>query len=95
MLAGGYDSAKTPIGSGPFILESNQPDVAYILKKNPDWHFKGRPYVDSIRWAIIPDAGQQLAQFTGGHLDVAGMVESVPIRPTTWIPGRSRTRRRR
>jgi peptide/nickel transport system substrate-binding protein len=81
VLAGGYDSAKTPIGSGPFILDSNQPDVAYILKKNPEYYQKGRPYVDSIRWAIIPDTGQQQAQFTGGHLDVVGMVESAPVVP--------------
>jgi peptide/nickel transport system substrate-binding protein len=81
VAAGGYDSAKTPIGSGPFMLDSNQPDVAYILKKNPAWHFQGRPYVDSIRWAIIPDTGQQQAQFTGGHLDVVGMTESAPVTP--------------
>jgi peptide/nickel transport system substrate-binding protein len=80
-LAGSYDSAKTPIGTGPFTLESNTPDVAYILKKNPEWFQKGRPYVDSIRWAIIPDTGQQQAQFTGGHLDVVGMSESVPVSP--------------
>jgi len=81
VLAGSYDSAKTPIGSGPFTLESNTPDVAYILKKNPDWFQTGRPYVDSIRWAIIPDPGPQQAQFTGGHLDVTGMVESAPVTP--------------
>src|SRR6476661_5030331 len=81
ILSPGYDSQKVPIGSGPFTLESNTPDVAYILKKNPEWFQKGRPYIDSIRWAIIPDAGQQQAQFTGGHLDVAGMTESVPITP--------------
>ena len=30
---------------------------------------EGRPYVDSVRFAIIPDIAQQLAQFTSGHLD--------------------------
>jgi peptide/nickel transport system substrate-binding protein len=81
IATGSYDSAKMPIGSGPFVFDSNQPDVAYTLKKNPAWHFQGRPYVDSIRWAIIPDTGQQQAQFTGGHLDVVGMVESAPVTP--------------
>ena len=81
ILSPGYDSAKTIIGSGPFILDSNQPDVAYILKKNPEWFQKGRPYVDSIRWGIIPDQSQIQAQFTGGHLDVIGNLEGIPVSP--------------
>ncbi len=69
VLTGSYDPSKTPIGSGPFTLESFTPDVAYIYKKNPDWIEKGRPYVDGIRLPITPDASQQLAQFTAGNLD--------------------------
>jgi peptide/nickel transport system substrate-binding protein len=81
ILAGSYDSAKTLIGSGPFILDSFTPDVAYILKKNPSWFEKGRPYVDSVRWGIIPDQSQVQAQFTGGHLDLIGNLEGVPVAP--------------
>ncbi len=81
VLAGGYDPAKTLIGSGPYILDSNTPDVAYILKRNPDWFQKGRPYVDQIRWGILPDQAQVQAQFTGGHLDLVGNLEGVPVSP--------------
>ena len=69
VVSGGYEPAKQVIGSGPFVLESVTPDVAHMYKKNPEWFERGRPYVDSIRAAIIPDAAQQLAQFTGGNLD--------------------------
>ena len=68
-LSGGYDPAKTLIGSGPFVLENAQPDVAYTYKRNPDWFEKPRPYLDGLRIAIIPAAAQQLAQFTAGNLD--------------------------
>ena len=68
-LAGSYDPAKVTIGSGPFTLDSYTPDVALMLKKNPTWFRSGLPYVDSVRGAIIPDAAQQIAQFTGGNLD--------------------------
>ena len=68
-LAGAYDPAKTLIGSGPFMLDSFTPDVAIALKKNPNWYLRGQPYVDGVRITIIPDAAQQLAQFTAGHLD--------------------------
>lgn len=69
VLAGSYDPTKVMIGSGPFMLDSYTPDVAYVLKKNPTWYKKGLPYVDSVRGAIIPDPAAALAQFTAGNLD--------------------------
>lgn len=69
-LAGTYDPAKVVIGSGPLMMQSYTPDVALILKKNQSWFTSGRPYVDQMRAAIIPDAAQQIAQFTAGNLDV-------------------------
>jgi len=65
---GGYDPAKQMLGSGPFMLDSYAPDVAYVFKKNPDWFESGRPYLDGIRYAIIPDDAQRLAQFAAGNL---------------------------
>ena len=69
VLTGGYDPAKVVIGSGPFAIDTITPDVAYVYKKNPDWFDKPRPYVDTMRLAIVPDASRQLAEFTAGNLD--------------------------
>jgi len=69
VLGGAYDPAKTVIGSGPFIIDSVQPDIVSTVKKNPDWFEKGRPYLDGIRMAIVPDVQQQFAQFSSGSLD--------------------------
>ncbi len=69
-LAGGFDPAKTVIGSGPVMWDSYTPDVALSLKKFPNWYEKGLPYVDDVHVAIIPNPAQQLAQFTAGHLDL-------------------------
>ena len=69
ILAGAYDPSKVVIGSGPFTLESYTPDVAYSYKKNSAWFENGKPYVDSIRVAVVPDTAQQLAQFSAGSLD--------------------------
>ena len=68
-LAGTYDPAKQVIGSGPFIFDSYTPDVAFVFKKNPHWMEKGLPYVDTLRYAIVIDPSQQLAQFLGGNID--------------------------
>lgn len=67
-----YEPAKQIIGSGPFLFESFTPDVTFVYKRNPDWFEQGRPHVDGVRHAIIPDAAQRLAQFTAGNIDVVG-----------------------
>ena len=65
----GYDPAKQIIGSGPFMLDSYTPDIALVYKRNPDYWEKGKPYVDGVKQAIIPNAQQQLAQIAAGNLD--------------------------
>jgi peptide/nickel transport system substrate-binding protein len=79
-LSGDYDTTKKLIGSGPFVWDTYTPDVAVSWKKNPDYFEKGRPYVDAVKMAVIPDAGTRNAQFTGGHLDYLGMplLDDVP-----------------
>lgn len=73
VASGAYDPARQIIGSGPFIFESYTPDVAAVYRKNPEWFEKGRPHIDGIRRAIVPDAAQRLAQFTGGNLDLVAV----------------------
>lgn len=63
-----YDPAKQLIGSGPFILDSYQPDVQLVFKKNPDYYEKELPSVDAVRLAIVPSEAQNVAQFTAGSL---------------------------
>jgi peptide/nickel transport system substrate-binding protein len=69
VLGGGYDPAKTVIGSGPFTLDNVQPDIAYTYKKNPDWFGKPAPYIDTLKLVVISDPSRQQAEFAAGHLD--------------------------
>ncbi|HTE85769.1 MAG TPA: ABC transporter substrate-binding protein [Dehalococcoidia bacterium] len=69
VLGGSWDPTKQVIGSGPFILDSVQPDVAFSYKRNPGYFGAPLPYADTMRVAITPDATQQLAQFAAGNLD--------------------------
>lgn len=68
-LAGSYDPARTMIGSGPFVFESYQPDIAFSVKQNPSYFEHGLPYLDGVRYAIVADPNTQVAQFSGGNLD--------------------------
>jgi ABC-type transport system substrate-binding protein len=43
--------------------------VASTYKRNPDYFDKTHVYLDTWKYAVIPDASQQMAQFTAGNLD--------------------------
>ena len=68
-----YDPAKQLIGSGPFVFENYEPDVAINFKKNADWYEKGLPNADGARWAVIPNQAQIFAQFSAGNLTSADL----------------------
>jgi peptide/nickel transport system substrate-binding protein len=68
--AGAFDPVKTAIGSGPFILDTVTPDVAYTYKRNPDYFLKDQPQIDGYKTAVIPTVAAQMAQFTAGNLDL-------------------------
>src|SRR5258708_30820176 len=48
------------------------------LVKNPNYHVKGKPYIDEIYWQIIPDAAARSVAFETGKIDVlpGGSVEN-------------------
>ena len=66
---GAYDPIKVAIGSGPYLLDSFQPDVSYNYKRWTDYWDNSIGHVDTFKFAIVPDPQQQLAQFSGGNMD--------------------------
>jgi peptide/nickel transport system substrate-binding protein len=68
--AGGFDPAKDQIGSGPWVLESLQPDIEIKLRANRKYFLEGKPYVDQWTIAILPDNLQGKAQFQAERLDI-------------------------
>jgi peptide/nickel transport system substrate-binding protein len=70
-LDGSYDPVKVAIGSGPYTLESAQPDVAYTYKRWDGYWDKSLGHVDTVKLAIVPDVQQQIAQLAAGNIDEA------------------------
>ncbi|MCL4250327.1 MAG: ABC transporter substrate-binding protein [Anaerolineae bacterium] len=64
------DPTTDAIGTGPFMLESWQPEEQTILNANPDWWGDG-PFVDGIDIRIIPDESSILAALRAGTIDFA------------------------
>lgn len=49
--------------------------MALTFKRNPNWFEPGKPYIDGVKIAIVPDLAQRYAQFTAGNLDVVGVLQ--------------------
>ncbi|MBV9596893.1 MAG: ABC transporter substrate-binding protein [Chloroflexi bacterium] len=67
----GPDSKTKVGGTGPFVFaEWSQGDHIHLVKNANYWQ-GGKPYLDSIDYAIFKDAQTMLAQLEAGGLDMA------------------------
>lgn len=77
----GMDNWKNSVGSGPFMIKDNVPGSQIVLARNPNYwdkdpvgNGKGNqlPYLDSVRFVILPDASTRLAALRTGKVDEMG-----------------------
>ncbi len=73
---------KNAVGTGPFILVDFIPGSAITLERNPNYWMKdpcgpGKgnqlPYVDGMKWLVIPDNSTRLAAIRTGKVDFRGL----------------------
>lgn len=81
--------AEKPIGSGPFILTEWKKGSSMTLKRNPNYWAKGEdgkplPYLDEIRFEIIPDDNTRILKLQSGELDGA---EFIPLARVAELKG--------
>lgn len=57
------------VGTGPFLYEKEQPGASYTYVRNPDYWEQPYPYLDRVRFLVIPDASAREAAFVSGQLD--------------------------
>ena len=72
--SGGFDPTKQSIGSGPWIFDSYVPSSIIKFKKNPDWHNKGFPLMDTLDYSIQTAYATRRAQFLAGTLDLLDII---------------------
>ncbi len=68
--------AQVAFGSGPFMLDTFRGSERIVLKKNPDYFLKPRPWLDSITHIVIQDGSSLRSAFDSGQHDVNGAVLS-------------------
>ena len=73
--------AEKPIGSGPFVLSEWKRGSSMTLKRNPYYWKKGAdgkalPYLDTLRFEIIPDDNTRILELQAGQIQGA---EFIPL----------------
>jgi peptide/nickel transport system substrate-binding protein len=54
-LANPEQASRRPVGTGPFMFASHTPDNRLIVRKNPRYWQKGKPYLNQVEFRILPD----------------------------------------
>lgn len=60
------------IGTGPFQLDAtaSQKGARWVFKKHDHYWQQGRPYLDEVRWLVLPDESTLAAAFATRQVDV-------------------------
>ncbi len=62
-----------PVGAGPFLLQSWDQGVSMTLTRNPAYWDQPRPYLDTLKFVIIPETNSRIATVVqGGAQMMAG-----------------------
>ena len=56
-----------PVGTGPFMWDHWDKGNELVLKKNPHYWQKGKPYLDSVTWRYVGDDNTRELQLEGGQ----------------------------
>lgn len=70
-----YESPDNYNGTGPFTLESWEPQRVFNLVRNPAYWREGQPYVDAVEIRPILDDGARVDALLSGEID---LIEYVP-----------------
>lgn len=63
-----HPANRAPVGLGPFKFESWDSGRSITFVRNPHYWDKPKPYLDSVVFALIPDAQQRLNAMTRGEI---------------------------
>ena len=72
---GEEEFARTPVGSGPYILSEFTESDRYVFEAWDDY-WGGRPEVDRVIYQVIPEPSAQVAALLAGQVD---LIPSVPV----------------
>lgn len=76
----GAGFASHPVGAGPFVVSSITPQVETVMKRNPEYWQKGKPYLDELIFKFNTSQQQSIEAVQAGQADVTTPVDVVEQR---------------
>lgn len=73
-VANGFDFVTATNGTGAFILTSYEPNMQYVLDKNPNYWKAGLPYLDQVVITPIPDTAARMNSIRSGDAELVEYV---------------------
>ena len=67
----GTETNRKPVGAGPWKFVSWADNESVVVTRNDAYWRPGRPYIDGIEFAIIPEAATALRSVTAGEKEMA------------------------
>lgn len=61
---------RQPVAAGPFVVAEWNSGENIVMTRNPHYYLNGQPYLDGLIFAIMPDAGAQVAMMAQGEAQV-------------------------
>jgi len=58
---------RNPVGAGPFIVSNWASGESITMTRNPNYYEEGKPYLDSLVFAIVPEPAAQTAMMLNGE----------------------------
>jgi peptide/nickel transport system substrate-binding protein len=78
---------KHPIATGPFMLQSWTKGSQLKMVRNPYYWQKGKPYLDSVTWTVVPDDNTRILQLKGSQVQIAEFPPYSTIASLKTTPG--------
>ena len=82
------------IGTGPWMLDSYQPNQGLTLVRNTQYFAAGLPYIDRVEITIDEDNASRIASFLAGKYDLGWEIHAA-INRTDWVQIRDPLKQKR
>jgi peptide/nickel transport system substrate-binding protein len=87
VLKSGRELQHTAVGTGPFMVETFEPNRLLVLRKHADYWDRGKPYLDRIVFRAIPDESSLIAALRTGEIDMVQFETGVSFMQLRYLRG--------
>jgi peptide/nickel transport system substrate-binding protein len=78
---------RLPVGTGPYKFKEWVPDTYILLERNPDYWDKPLPYLDGLKFDIVPDSATRQAGIMGGTYKLLPVADAATAAALKGKPG--------